>query len=128
MMSGMARRAGRGVRSAGDRARAATVAAALTGLTLAVFLQVRNFDFVNWDDQLYLTENANVQAGLSPANVAWAMTTTQSPYWHPLTWLSHMLDVSLFGMDAGWNHVTSLVIHTGSTLLLFGLPPARPGE
>ncbi|HEV8234655.1 MAG TPA: tetratricopeptide repeat protein, partial [Gemmatimonadaceae bacterium] len=78
-------------------------------------------DFVNWDDQQYLTENSNVQAGLSWSNVVWAFTTTHSPYWHPLTWLSHMLDVTMFGMDAGWHHVTSLVMHIASTLLLFTL-------
>jgi len=90
-------------------------------LALVVFAQVRAFDFVNWDDQLYLTENSNVQAGLSWSNVVWALTTTHSPYWHPLTWLSHMLDVTMFGMDAGWHHVTSLIIHIASTLTLFAL-------
>ncbi|HEX4565964.1 MAG TPA: glycosyltransferase family 39 protein, partial [Vicinamibacterales bacterium] len=94
---------------------------ALVALTLLVFSSVRHFDFVNWDDQLYLTENATVQAGLSWSNVRWALTTTHSPYWHPLTWMSHMLDVTLFGMDAGWHHVTSLLIHVASTLLLFAL-------
>ena len=88
--------------------RTIAIAGALVALTLFVYLQVRHFDFVNWDDQQYLTENSNVQAGLSWSNVAWAFTTTHSPYWHPLTWLSHMLDVTLFGMDAGWHHVTNL--------------------
>jgi tetratricopeptide (TPR) repeat protein len=80
---------------------------------------MQRFDFVNWDDPTYLTENANVQAGLSLSNVWWALTTGHSPYWHPLTWLSHMSDVTLYGMDPGMHHVTNLVIHIASTLLLF---------
>lgn len=92
---------------------------ALTGLTLFVYLPVRHFAFVNWDDPSYLTDNAQVQAGLSWPNVLWALTTTHSPYWHPLTWLSHMLDVTLFGMDPGAHHVTSLVLHALNTVLVF---------
>ena len=92
---------------------------ALLVLNLFVYWGVQRFDFVNWDDSTYLTENANVQAGLSPSNVWWALTTGHSPYWHPLTWLSHMLDVTLYGMDPGPHHVTNVVIHVASTLLLF---------
>lgn len=101
--------------------RTALVALALIVVTAWVYAPVRAFDFVNWDDQLYLTENPHVQAGLSWANLLWAMTTTHSPYWHPMTWLSHMLDVTLFGMNAGWHHVTNLVIHLLNTVLLFGV-------
>jgi hypothetical protein len=93
----------------------------LAALNLFVYWGVQRFEFVNWDDPTYLTENANVQAGLSPANVWWALTTGHSPYWHPLTWLSHMLDVTLYGMDPGPHHVTNLLIHIASTLLLFVL-------
>jgi tetratricopeptide (TPR) repeat protein len=111
-----------GARSEERGARAAILAAlALVALTLCVFLPVRHFDFVNWDDPGYLTENPVVQGGLSWSNAAWAFTTTHEPYWHPVTWLSHMLDVSLFGMDPGWHHVTNLVIHLGSTLILFAV-------
>jgi Tfp pilus assembly protein PilF len=92
---------------------------ALIALNLFVYSDVGHFDFVNWDDQSYLTENTNVQAGLSWSNVRWALTTSHSPYWHPLTWMSHMLDVTLYGMDPGPHHVTSLIIHVASTLLLF---------
>lgn len=91
----------------------------LTVLNLAVYWGVQHFDFVNWDDSMYLTENVNVQGGLSPSNVWWALTTGHAPYWHPLTWLSHMLDVSLYGMNPGPHHVTNLIIHIASTLLLF---------
>ena len=128
-MSKRARRAGRESRIAKKSsdvptetnrgALTAVIVAALVGITLYVYLPVRNFDFVNWDDQLYLTENPNVQAGLNWRNLVWALTTTHSPYWHPLTWLTHMLDVTMFGMDAGWHHVTSMLIHIASTLVLF---------
>ena len=92
---------------------------ALVALNVFVYSDVGHFDFVNWDDQSYLTENPNVQAGLSWSNVRWALTTSHSPYWHPLTWMSHMLDVTLYGMDPGPHHVTSLIIHIASTVLLF---------
>lgn len=108
-------------RADSGRRRSIAIGLALIALTLVVFLQVRHFDFVNWDDPVYLTENPNVQAGLSWSNVVWALTTTHTPYWHPLTWLSHMLDVTMFGMDTGWHHVTNLVIHIASTLMLFAL-------
>ena len=109
------------VRADSGRGRAIAIGLALIALTLVVFFQVRHFDFVNWDDPVYLTENPNVQAGLNWSNVVWALTTTHTPYWHPLTWLSHMLDVTMFGMDAGWHHLTNLVIHIASTLMLFAL-------
>src|SRR5579872_7312503 len=115
-------------RKAGGDTRRVVFTVGLVALTLGVFLQVRSFDFVNWDDPTYITENPNVRAGLSWANLQWAMTTTHEPYWHPLTWLSHMLDVTLFGMDAGWQHVTSLIIHLSSTMLLFALLRRMTGE
>jgi Tfp pilus assembly protein PilF len=91
----------------------------LIALNVFVYAQVRHFDFVNWDDQIYLTENPRVQAGLSASNISWALTTAHSPYWHPLTWLSHMLDVTLYGMNPGPHHVTSLIIHIANSLLVF---------
>ncbi|HYT73905.1 MAG TPA: tetratricopeptide repeat protein [Vicinamibacterales bacterium] len=97
------------------------VAVALIALNFFVYSAVRHFDFVNWDDPSYLTENTNVQSGLSWSNIVWALTTSHSPYWHPLTWMSHMLDVTLYGMNPGPHHVTSLIIHIGSTLLLFAV-------
>ena len=80
-----------------------------------------HFDFVKWDDAEYVTGNPEVLAGLSWRGVAWAFTTSHGPYWHPLTWLSHMLDVRLFGLSAGGHHATSIVLHIAVTLLLFGL-------
>jgi tetratricopeptide (TPR) repeat protein len=97
------------------------IAIALVALDLIVYLQARTFGFVNWDDPSYITENPNVTAGLTWHSAWWALTTGYSPYWHPLTWLSHLLDISLFGMDAGWHHLTSVAIHTVTTVLVFVL-------
>jgi tetratricopeptide (TPR) repeat protein len=88
-------------------------------VTLAVYWQVRNHSFVNLDDGMYVTDNYHVRAGLSLESVKWALTETEAANWHPLTRLSHMLDVQLFGMDAGAHHMTSLYFHLANTLLLF---------
>lgn len=90
----------------------------LVGFT---FWHVTQFEFVSWDDGTYVTDNPQVRAGLTTATIAWAFTTTNAPYWHPLTWLSHAIDVELFGLDAGAHHATSVLIHLANTLLLFVL-------
>src|SRR5262245_7637376 len=89
--------------------------------TAAVYAQVVQFGFVTWDDPLYVTSNPQVQRGLSLANVAWALSARVDSNWLPLTWLSHMLDVQLFGAWAGGHHATSLLLHAIDTALLFGL-------
>jgi Flp pilus assembly protein TadD len=91
----------------------------LVALTCLVFAQVAHFQFVNWDDDRNVYRNPMVQAGLSFDGVVWAFTDTKLDYWHPLTWLSHMLDAELFGGDAGWHHLTSVFIHILNVLLLF---------
>jgi len=88
-------------------------------LCLAAFLGVGKNGFVTLDDGLSITGNPMVARGLSAAGIGWAFTTTRTGNWHPLTWLSHMLDVSLFGMDAGRHHLVSLALHAGSALLLY---------
>ena len=94
---------------------------AMVAATLLVYAPVRRYPFVNSDDPVYVTANAHVLNGLSWANVQWAFTEARVPYWHPLTFLSHMLDVQLFGTNAGGHHITNVVLHCASTLLLFGL-------
>ena len=94
---------------------------ALVLLNLFVYSAVGEFQLVNWDDPTYITENAMVLRGLSWSTAWWALTTGHSPYWHPMTWLSHLLDVRLFGSDAGAYHVVNLLLHTADTLLLFEL-------
>jgi hypothetical protein len=75
--------------------------------------------FVNFDDDDYVTKNPRVYGGLSGAGVIWAFTAFHAGNWHPLTWLSHMLDSTLFGQEAAGHHVSSLVIHILNGLLLF---------
>lgn len=67
--------------------------------TFAVFWQVQNQEFVNYDDNVYITENPHVQSGLTRKSLAWAFTSTYASNWHPLTWLSHMLDCQIYGLD-----------------------------
>jgi protein O-mannosyl-transferase len=97
------------------------IAVGLVVLTAIVFAPVRHFSFVNWDDQSYITENPNIPEGLTWHSVRWALTTGYSPYWHPMTWLSHLLDVQLFGLDAGPHHLTSLLLHSAATVAVFVL-------
>ena len=91
----------------------------LTVSVAGVYLPVRNHDFVMYDDNTYVTENKHVTSGLSWANIRWAFTHNHASNWHPLTWISHMTDVELYGVQAGGPHVTNAVIHTANTVLLF---------
>ena len=87
--------------------------------TLAAFRQLRNCDFVHYDDNMYVTENAQVQTGITQQSVLWAFTGQHHSMWHPLTSLSHILDCQLFGLDPSGHHSTSLLFHIASTVLLF---------
>jgi tetratricopeptide (TPR) repeat protein len=95
------------------------LAALVAGLALAVYRSVGGHAFVNYDDPLLVTQNAQVRAGLTRAGVGWAFTTLATGNWYPLTWLSHMLDVQLFGLDPGGHHLTSLALHAADTALAF---------
>jgi Tfp pilus assembly protein PilF len=101
--------------------RALWVSLSLIAANLVIYAPVRLFPFVNTDDGVYITENPHVLGGLSWSNVQWAFTDAKVPYWHPLTFLSHMLDVQAFGLNAGGHHVTNVILHAVSTVLLFGL-------
>jgi Flp pilus assembly protein TadD len=96
-------------------------------LTILVYLPVRQFDFVNWDDPSYVLDNAHVLQGLRWITVKWALTSTQSPYWHPITWLSHILDVHWFGLASGAHHLTSVVIHCLNVVLVFAILVSMTG-
>lgn len=87
--------------------------------TSAVYWPVLRHGFVNFDDQDYLTQNLIVQAGLTWKGTVWAFTTSHAGNWHPLTWLSHMFDCQLFGLNAAGHHLTSLVFHAANAILLF---------
>ena len=91
----------------------------LAAVTLGIFAQAGNHQFINFDDTVYVTDNPHVQGGITGENIAWAFTAVTASNWHPLTWLSHMTDVQLFGLDPRGHHLTSVFIHTAATLLLF---------
>ena len=96
-------------------------AAALLLLTVVTFLPVLGHDFVEYDDPEYVTDNPQVRSGLSLQGVRWASQAVVVSQWYPLTLLSHMLDVELFGLDARGHHLTSLLLHAANTLLLFAV-------
>ena len=97
------------------------VAAGLAFLVLAVYWQVRDFGFLNYDDTEYVTRNRWVLGGLTWDGVAWAFSGFRVANWHPLTWISHMLDVQAFGPDPGAHHLVSVAFHAANTVLLFVL-------
>jgi tetratricopeptide (TPR) repeat protein len=88
-------------------------------ITLITFLPVLDHPFLRYDDPGYVTDNPHVRDGLSTRGVLWALTTDAEGNWHPLTWLSHMLDGTVFGPDPRGHHLTSLVLHLANVLLLF---------
>jgi tetratricopeptide (TPR) repeat protein len=87
--------------------------------TLSVYWQVRGFGFIDYDDGAYVKDNPYVTGGLSWATVRWAFTTSHVCNWHPLTWLSLMLDVQLFGVNPGAHHLVNVLVHAANTVLLF---------
>lgn len=95
------------------------LAAVLVALAVLPYLQTFRHDFVNYDDDVYVTENPHVQHALTSDGVAWAFSTFKGGNWHPITWLSHMLDVSVWGLNAGGHHLTNVMLHAANTLLLF---------
>jgi Flp pilus assembly protein TadD len=91
----------------------------LTALTLATFGPVVFHDFINYDDPVYVTANPVVLKGISGSGVRWALTAVYDGNWFPVTWLSHLIDVSLYGRNPAGHHFTSLLIHLANTLLVF---------
>jgi len=91
----------------------------LVALTTLAYWQVRNYQFITCDDDMYVYENPVVRAGLTWPGVKWSFTAFHSANWHPLTWLSHLLDSQLYGLQAGGHHLTNLFFHLANTLLLF---------
>ncbi len=97
------------------------MSAALVAAGAFVYAPVRHHEFVNFDDAQYVSQNHAVTGGLNGRSLSWALTTGHAGNWHPLTSLSHMLDVELYGLDPGPHHLTSAVLHVVNALLLFGL-------
>lgn len=103
------------------------IAAGLVGAVFAAYAPVFRHEFVHYDDQVYVTENPHVLAGLSASGLAWAFRTGEASNWHPLTWLSHMLDVQLYGSRAPGHLATNVALHAASVVLLFLLLASATG-
>jgi tetratricopeptide (TPR) repeat protein len=97
-------------------------------LTVLAYRPVFQAEFVNYDDQAYVTENQQVLAGLTGAGVKWAFTTSEMGSWHPLTWLAHMLDVQFFGVNSPAHHAVNLGFHVLNVLLLLVLLHRLTGD
>ncbi len=93
--------------------------APLAAAVFCAFSPTLHNGFVGYDDPEYVTANPHVRGGLTRQNAGWAFTAVHASNWHPLTWLSHMLDVTLFGLDPAGHHLSSLLLHIANTLLLF---------
>jgi tetratricopeptide (TPR) repeat protein len=92
---------------------------ALLIATFAVYAQVRHFEFVNLDDSAYTSGNLLVRRGITTEGLKWALTSQDAANWFPATRISHMLDCQFFGLDSGWHHITNVLIHGLTSLLLF---------
>jgi Tfp pilus assembly protein PilF len=91
----------------------------LAAITLAIYNPVTHHPFVNYDDDRYVTENPHIRQGLTVDTIAWALTSTEQANWHPLTWISHALDVSLFHLNPAGHHFTSVMLHAINVVLLY---------
>lgn len=96
-----------------------TLGMLLVAGTVVLYSPVRAHDFINYDDDDYVYHNTHVTAGLTWQTIRWSLTATDAANWHPVTWLSHAMDCQLFGLDPGYHHLSSLVIHAFNVLLLF---------
>ncbi|MGE5113190.1 MAG: tetratricopeptide repeat protein [Acidobacteriaceae bacterium] len=103
------------------RQRPIVIAALLVLLVLLLYGPASHHGFLQWDDNLYVTANPHVTTGFSGQNIAWAFRETGVFYWHPVTWLSHMLDCQLFGIAPGPQHMVNVLLHLLNVLLLFFL-------
>ena len=92
---------------------------ALVVLVLLLYAQTIQYEFVNFDDGVYVADNPAVQQGLTANNIGWASTTMTAGNWHPLTWISHMLDCQIFGLDPGWHHLVNTLLHSANSVLVF---------
>ncbi|MFC1515633.1 tetratricopeptide repeat protein [Thermodesulfobacteriota bacterium] len=99
----------------------------IAATTFFVYQHVQNLDFV-FDDHQYITENRLVHGPVTLNSILWAFTTTHDGNWHPLTWLSHMLDCQLFGLNPGRHHLVNLLFHIANTLLLFSVFEKMTGD
>jgi len=104
-----------------------TIVAAIVVITAALYWPVREFEFLHLDDHEYVTQNTQVIKGLTFEGIAWAMTAFHADNWHPTTWISHMADIQMFGLDPGPHHIVNVVFHIGNAVLLFLLLAGTTG-
>ncbi|HEV7731666.1 MAG TPA: tetratricopeptide repeat protein [Candidatus Binatia bacterium] len=104
------------------------LAGALAAATVLVYLPSLQHGFVNYDDNEYVLDNPPVRAGLTASGVVWAFTAAHSANWHPLTWLSHMVDVELWGLAPSGHHLTSVLLHAAAATLLFDVLRRMTGD
>jgi tetratricopeptide (TPR) repeat protein len=91
----------------------------LTCMIFFSYMQVVKYEFTNFDDDNYVYANPRVTSGLTAKNIVWAFSSAHCANWHPITWISHMLDVEIYGINAGGHHFTNLIFHVANTILLF---------
>ena len=104
------------------------VCACLAAAVFLTYAPVFRNGFIGYDDPDYVTANTHVTTGLTPENIGWAFTTSHASNWHPLTWLSHQADCTLFGVDPVAHHFTNLLLHIANTVLLFLFLNAATGS
>ena len=97
------------------------IALGLAVVTLGIYAQVAGHQFITLDDDQYITDNVMVNRGITFSRIAWAFTTFYQANWHPLTWISHMIDSQIFGMNGGGHLFVNALIHVANTLLLFSI-------
>ena len=112
----------------GDRHLGLGVVLILVWATLAVYWDVQNHEFINLDDNLYVTENRELTGGVSWDGLLWAFSSRDRTYWHPLTWLSHMMDCQLYGLNSKGHHLNNLLFHLANAVLLFLVLKRMTGE
>ena len=95
------------------------IAAGLVLLVAVAYVQVLRFEFVNYDDTVYVPDNPHVRDGFSLGGIGWAFTTFETANWYPLTWLSLMLDCQMFGPRPGGHHAVNAALHAANAVLLF---------
>lgn len=93
----------------------------LVSVTFGIYYQASDHDFINFDDPSYIINNPHVNTGLNIINITWAFTSIHASNWHPVTWLSHMLDIEFFGLDPKGHHIVNVIFHLINTLLLYFL-------
>ena len=105
--------------ASGNKSAGIFICLILLVITFSVYWQIHTFDFIRFDDDQYVYGNPHVKTGVTMNNVIWAFTAFHSCNWHPLTWISHMIDCQFFGLNPGPHHVVNLAFHIINTLLLF---------